>query len=65
MGGSVLDSPDIVEEREDGTTHLMRRIQEFGNRWLRVILNTDTTPEILVTAFFDRRVRRHNENQDR
>lgn len=53
---SVLDSPDRIEERGDGTRHLIKSIPEFGNRWLRVIVNTTTSPEILITAFFDRRV---------
>ncbi|MCK5133628.1 MAG: DUF4258 domain-containing protein [Candidatus Sabulitectum sp.] len=53
----ALDSPDRVEERDDGTRHLIKRIPEFGNRWLRVIVNSTTTPGILITAFFDRRVR--------
>ena len=53
----VLDSPDRVEEKGDGTRHLIKRIPEFGNRWLRIVVNTTTAPEILVTAYFDRRVR--------
>lgn len=53
----VFDSPDRVEEKGDGTRHFIKRIPEFGNRWLRIIVNTDTTPEILITAYFDRRVR--------
>ena len=53
----ALDSPDKIEEKSDGTRHLIKRIPEFGNRWLRIIVNTTTAPEILITAFFDRRVR--------
>ncbi|MCK4506324.1 MAG: DUF4258 domain-containing protein [Candidatus Aegiribacteria sp.] len=53
----VFDSPDRVEEKGDGTRHFIKRIPEFGNRWLRIIVNTTTTPEILITAYFDRRVR--------
>lgn len=53
----AVDSPDRIEERGDGIRHLIKRIPEFGNRWLRVIVNTTTSPEILITAFFDRRVR--------
>jgi hypothetical protein len=53
----ALDSPERIEERGDGTRHLIKRIPEFGNRWLRVIVNTTTSPKILITAFFDRRVR--------
>ncbi|MCD6587127.1 MAG: DUF4258 domain-containing protein [Candidatus Fermentibacteraceae bacterium] len=53
----ALDSPDRIEKKGDGTRHLIKRIPEFGNRWLRVIVNTATVPETLITAFFDRRVR--------
>ncbi|MCK5132428.1 MAG: DUF4258 domain-containing protein [Candidatus Sabulitectum sp.] len=53
----ALNSPDRIEEKGDGTRHLIKCIPEFGNRWLRVIVNTTTAPEILITAFFDRRVR--------
>lgn len=53
----ALNSPDRIEEKDDNTRHLIKRIPEFGNRWLRVIVNTTTEPEILITAFFDRRVR--------
>jgi hypothetical protein len=54
----AVAEPYRTEEREDGTVHLMRRIPEFGNRWLRVVVNVRTQPERLVTAFFDRRPRR-------
>nr|VFJ77884.1 MAG: protein of unknown function (DUF4258) [Candidatus Kentron sp. FW] len=50
--------PDRTEYYDDGTRHLIKRIPEFGNRWLRVIVNTTVRPEKRITAFFDRRLRR-------
>jgi len=54
----TLESPDHVEDREDGTQHFMKRIPEHGNRWLRVVINVRVNPNRAVTAFFDRRLRR-------
>ena len=56
-------SPDKTEEHNDGTLHLIKLIPEFGSRWLRVIVNTETSPHKEVTAFFDRRLRKEHENQ--
>jgi len=50
--------PDRVEEHDDGTRHLLKQIPEFGNRWLRVIVNVTSSPNRRVTAFFDRSLRR-------
>ena len=54
---SSLAKPEKTEERDDGTKHFLRRIPEYGNRWLRVIINVSATPNKAVTAFFDRRLR--------
>jgi hypothetical protein len=51
-------APDRTENHDDGTLHYLKRIPEFGDRWLRVIVNEVDTPEKLVTAFFDRRLGR-------
>jgi len=40
-----------------GNTHYLKRIQNFGDRWLRVIVNPNSNPERIVTIFFDRRVK--------
>jgi hypothetical protein len=53
---SVLAKPEKTEERADGTKHFLRRISEYDNRWLRVVVNTSATPHKAVTAFFDRRL---------
>lgn len=50
--------PDRTEEHDDGTRHFIKQIPEFGNRWLRVVVNIGVEPERRVTAFFDRRLRR-------
>ncbi len=58
----VLDAPDDTEEHDDGTRHFIKQIPEFGNRWLRVVINIVKQPNKGVTAFFDRRLRRRHEN---
>ena len=54
----TVREPDRTEEHDDGTRHFIRQIPEFGNRWLRVVVNVTVQPERRVTAFFDRRLRR-------
>jgi hypothetical protein len=54
----VLETPDDVEDVEDGTRHYIKQIHEYGNRWLRVVINVRVNPNRAVTAFFDRRLRR-------
>ncbi len=54
----TIRAPDRTEEHDDGTRHFMLQIPEYGNRWLRVVVNVVTQPERRVTAFFDRRLRR-------
>jgi len=40
-----------------GNTHYLKRIQNFGDRWLRVVVNPHLIPKRIVTIFFDRRVK--------
>lgn len=54
----ALDNPDNVEDIEDGTQHYIKQIPEYGNRWLRIVINVRIEPIRGVTAFFDRRLRR-------
>ena len=54
----ALEIPDDVEDVEDGTRHYIKQIHEYGNRWLRVVINVQVNPNRAVTAFFDRRLRR-------
>ena len=55
---SAVLHPDKIEEHADGTRHYLKKIDEFGGRWLRVVVNAASVPEKYVTAFFDRRLRR-------
>jgi hypothetical protein len=54
----TLADPDKVEEISDGTRHYIKQISEYGDRWLRVVINTRANPNRAVTVFFDRRMRR-------
>ena len=53
----TINDPYSTDEYDDGTLHYIKQIPEFGDRWLRVIVNASVSPSILVTAFFDRRLR--------
>ncbi len=53
----TCEAPEKIEDKPDGTRHLLRRIPEYGNRWLRVIVNTRDEPHTAITAFFDRRLK--------
>ena len=55
---SAVLYPDKIENHLDGTIHYLKQIDEFGGRWLRVVVNAASVPEKYVTAFFDRRLRR-------
>ena len=60
----AIQCPDQVEDREDGTRHYLKKIENQGGRWLRVIANVTTEPNRAITVFFDRRIRKiKNENQ--
>ncbi len=54
---STIELPETVENREDGTTHYIKSIEEFGGRLMRVVVNSQTQPKRIVTVFFDRRLR--------
>ena len=53
----TLSDPDrqIVGADSYGNTHYLKKIQEFGDRWLRVVINPNGSPQRVVTVFFDRR----------
>ena len=55
----ALCAPEWCEsDRIDNTLeHRLVTIHEFGNRVLRVIVNTQVKPVRVVTAYFDRRMR--------
>jgi hypothetical protein len=54
----TVQEADHIEDHEDGTRHFIKQIPEYGNRWLRVIVNVSNKPNRAITAFFDRRFRR-------
>lgn len=54
---SVLDRPERTEPRPDGTLSYWGRIPQRDDRVLRVVVNAQTVPARVVTAFFDRRMR--------
>lgn len=55
----TLSSPDRLLPLADshGNTHYLKQIPDFGDRWLRVIVNPNVDPKRVVTIFFDRRVK--------
>lgn len=53
----TLKFPDRIEYCEDNTVHYIKTILEFGNRYMRVVVNPATKPKKIVTFFFDRRIK--------
>jgi hypothetical protein len=55
----VLDSPELVEaDRDDPELmHHVGRIEEHGNRALRVVFNNSASPVRIVTVYFDRKLK--------
>ena len=54
----AIEEPDEKALMDDGNVHYMKAIQQFGGRVLRVVVNQQSAPRIVVTVFFDRRLRR-------
>jgi len=54
----AIDDPDNRVVSEDGTVHYIKKIQEADDRILRVIVNPSFASLKIITAFFDRRIRR-------
>jgi hypothetical protein len=53
-----VESPLRTEQHDDGTTHYLSNVPERDGRVLRVVLNAKVSPAVVVTVFFDRRMRR-------
>ena len=55
----VLESPELVEpdSGDPALTHNLGRIEEHGNRVLRVVFNGSTSPLRIVTVYFDRKMK--------
>jgi len=51
----TIEEPEWTEEQSRGVVRYFRRIVEFESRVLRVVVNHNTSPPVVVTAFFDRR----------
>ena len=54
----TIEKPHSKETNEDGTIHYLMPIPEHGGRILRVIVNPQKGPFMVVTMFFDRRLGR-------
>ena len=54
----TIENPDRQERKEDGTEHYIKVIEDYGNRYLRVIVNPGFDPVKIITVFFDRRLGR-------
>ena len=53
----TLPKPDRSLTELDGNQHYLKAISENRGKVLRVVVNESTTPKIVVTLFFDRRVK--------
>ena len=54
----TIEYPDKKEFKDDKTVHYIRAIKEYGGRYLRVIMNANVNPHMVITLFFDRRIRK-------
>ena len=55
---SAMEHPDKKETMPDGAVHYVKRIKEFGDRYLRIVVNPNVEPKKIVTLFFERRLKR-------
>ncbi len=55
----VLKDPTLIEQSatQPELENRFGKISEFGNRVLRVVVNTQVVPERVVSVYFDRRMR--------
>jgi hypothetical protein len=56
---STLLNPDEVIRGSDGNNHYQKSIPERGSRVLHVVVNDQVQPNLIVTVFFDRRLRKN------
>ncbi|MBE9069830.1 DUF4258 domain-containing protein [Leptolyngbya cf. ectocarpi LEGE 11479] len=56
---TALSNPDRLLTNADAhsNTHYLKQIEDFGNRWLRVIVNPNVDPKRVITVFFDRKIK--------
>jgi len=62
---ACIGNPDRIERRSDGTIHCLKQGLGTDRRWLRVVVNVGNAAPLVVTVFYDRRLRRGNEDSDR
>ena len=61
---TLTDPDQDVSDRLDPTLrHAIKGIDEAGGRFLRVVYNQESWPIKVVTAHFDRRIRRCHEDR--
>lgn len=55
----TLSAPDRCLPLADshGNTHYLKQMPDFGDRWLRVIVNPNVAPKRIITLFFDRGIK--------
>jgi len=53
----TIEEPEWQAEQEPSIVRYFRRIEAFGGRVLRVVVNYNESPPLIVTAFFDRRAK--------
>ncbi len=53
----AIENPEKKELKDDGTLHYIPASEQYGGRYLRVVVNPDVRPKRIVTFFFDRRIR--------
>ena len=55
----VFSNPDKIEydKKNDILEHRLKVIEEYYDRVLRLVCNTNEKPILIVTAFFDRRMK--------
>lgn len=54
----AIEAPDkIITDTSDGNIHYIKRIPERDNRLLRVVVNEQEASQLVVTVFFDRRLK--------
>ncbi|MBC7263427.1 MAG: DUF4258 domain-containing protein [Chloroflexi bacterium] len=61
----TISSPNRIETSADGSIHYIGAISEHEGRFLRVVVNPYVKPNRIVTVFFDRRLRRKDETENR
>jgi len=54
----TINSPDLRSIGYDNNIHYYKSISEHEGRMLHVVVNPRVSPEMVVTLFFDRRMRR-------